>query len=165
MYHVLNYSYPHLFCYLFTHSQIIKLIVSVALPVFLSVYVQYIYQLHIRTFVSVNNNVNISLRIVSYQYFFKVRKRANTRNRYNQAPYLTQNTNGKVTTSQLDITHESLEARPFPAGDHNAPINRSRRKYNNNQDRNNTMIHNGTVIKTISLKDSNRFKSYTQYEQ
>ena len=39
-----------------------------------------------------------------------VSKRAKIRNRYNQAPHLTQDTNGKVTTSQLDI--------PFPAGDH-----------------------------------------------
>ena len=34
------------------------------------------------------------------------RKRANIRNRYDQAPHLTQNTNGKVTNSQLDITIE-----------------------------------------------------------
>ena len=39
----------------------------------------------------------------------KVRKRAKIRNRYNQAPHLTQDTNGKVTTSQLDITNESQE--------------------------------------------------------
>ena len=37
----------------------------------------------------------------------KVRKRAKIRNRYNQAPHLTQDTNGKVTTSQLDITNET----------------------------------------------------------
>ena len=29
------------------------------------------------------------------------------RNRYNQAPHLTPGTNGKVTTSQLDMTDES----------------------------------------------------------
>ena len=42
-------------------------------------------------------------------HLFKVRKRAKIRNRYNQAPHLslTQATNGKVTTSQLDITNES----------------------------------------------------------
>ena len=43
---------------------------------------------------------------------------------YNQAPHLTQNTNGKVTTSQLDITNESQEVSPFPAGDHKASTNR-----------------------------------------
>ena len=51
----------------------------------------------------------------------KVRKRAKIRNRYNQAP---QDTNGKVTTSQLDITNESQEVGHFPAGDHKASINR-----------------------------------------
>ena len=30
-------------------------------------------------------------------------KRAKIRNRYNQVPHLTQDTNGKVTNSQLDI--------------------------------------------------------------
>ena len=54
----------------------------------------------------------------------KVRKRAKIRNRYNQAPHLTQDTNGKVTTSQLDITNESQEISPFPAGDHKASTNR-----------------------------------------
>ena len=43
----------------------------------------------------------------------KVRKKAKIRNRYNQAPHLTR----KVTTSQLDITNESQEVSPFPAGD------------------------------------------------
>ena len=42
--------------------------------------------------------------------------RAKIRNRYNQAPHLTQDTNEKVTTSQLDITNESQEVSPFPAG-------------------------------------------------
>ena len=30
-----------------------------------------------------------------------------SRNRYNQEPHLTQDTNGKVTNSELDITNES----------------------------------------------------------
>ena len=34
--------------------------------------------------------------------------------------YLTQDINGKVTMSQLDITNESQEVSPFPAGDHKA---------------------------------------------
>ena len=58
------------------------------------------------------------------KHAFKVRKRAKTRNRYNQAPHLTQDTNGKVTTSKLDITNESQEVSPFPAGDHKASLNR-----------------------------------------
>ena len=39
-------------------------------------------------------------------------------NRYNQAPHLAKDTNGKVTTSQLDNTNESQEINSFPAGDH-----------------------------------------------
>ena len=49
-----------------------------------------------------------------------------TRNRYNQAPHLTQDTNRKGSTSQLDITNESQEVSPFPAGDSQG-INKQRR--------------------------------------
>ena len=59
----------------------------------------------------------------------KVRKSAKIRNRYNQVPHLTQDTNGKVTNSQLDITNESQEVSPFPASDHKASINRRARKH------------------------------------
>ena len=44
----------------------------------------------------------------------KERKRAKNRNRYNQAPHSTQDTNAEATTSQLDITNESQEASPHP---------------------------------------------------
>ena len=54
----------------------------------------------------------------------KVSKGAKIRNQYNQVPHQTQDTNGKVTNSQLDITNESQEVSPFPAGDHNAHIDR-----------------------------------------
>ena len=54
----------------------------------------------------------------------KVSKGAKIRNRYNQVPHLPQDTNGKVTNSQLDTTNESQEASPFPADDHKAHINR-----------------------------------------
>ena len=60
----------------------------------------------------------------------KVRERAKISNRYNQEPHLTQDTNGKVTTSQLDITNESQEVSPFSAGDHKASINRCAQKHN-----------------------------------
>ena len=56
--------------------------------------------------------------------FYVVRKRAKIRNQYNQAPHLTQDTNGKVTNSQLDITNESQEVSPFPVDDHKALITR-----------------------------------------
>ena len=39
----------------------------------------------------------------------EVRKRAKIRDRYNQASHLTQDTNGKVTTSQQDITNKGQE--------------------------------------------------------
>ena len=52
------------------------------------------------------------------------------RNRYNQAPHLTQDTNGKVTTSQLDISNVSQEVSLFQAGDHKASKNRRARKHN-----------------------------------
>ena len=53
-----------------------------------------------------------------------VSESAKIRNQYNQVPHLTHDTNGKVTNSQLDTTSESQEVSPFPAGDHQAHINR-----------------------------------------
>ena len=63
--------------------------------------------------------------------FFKVNKGAKIRYRYNQVhvPHLTQDTNGKVTNSQLDTTNESQEVSPFPAGDHKAHINRRAKRH------------------------------------
>ena len=43
----------------------------------------------------------------------KVRKGAKIRYGHNQVPYLTQDTNGKVTNSQLDTTHEGQEVSSF----------------------------------------------------
>ena len=54
----------------------------------------------------------------------KVSKGAKIRNRYNQVPHLTQDTNGKVINLQLDTTNESQEVSPFPTGDQKAHINR-----------------------------------------
>ena len=59
----------------------------------------------------------------------KVSKGAKIRNRYNQVPHLTQDTNGKVTNSQLVTTNESQEVSPFPAGDHKAHINRRAQRH------------------------------------
>ena len=58
------------------------------------------------------------------KYIIKISKGAKIRNRYNQVPHLTQDTNGKVTNAELDITNESQEVSPFPAGDPKAHINR-----------------------------------------
>ena len=54
----------------------------------------------------------------------KVSKGAKIRNQYNQVPHLTQDTNGKVTNSQLETTNTSQVDSPFPAGDHKSHINR-----------------------------------------
>ena len=54
----------------------------------------------------------------------KISKGAKIRNRYHQVSHLTQDTNGKVTKSQLDTTNESQEVSPFPAGDQKAHINK-----------------------------------------
>ena len=75
----------------------------------------------------------------------KESKGAKNRNRYNQVPHLTQDTNGKVTHSQIDTTNESQEFNPFPAGDHKAHINRQK-KY-----------RLGTVSKIFLLEGLNRF--------
>ena len=44
-------------------------------------------------------------------YIYKVSNGAKIRNRYNQVPHLTQDTNGKVTNSQLDTTNKSQKVR------------------------------------------------------
>ena len=54
----------------------------------------------------------------------KVGKGAKIRYRYNQAPHLTKDNNGKVTNSQLFTTNEGQEVSPLAAGDHKAHINR-----------------------------------------
>ena len=83
------------------------------------------------------------------------------RNRYNQAPHLTQNTIERVTTSQLYITNESQEVSSFPAGDHKTSktdVHESITK----QDRNNINDPQkkpclGTVSKYILLEGLNQF--------
>ena len=60
----------------------------------------------------------------------KVNKGAKIRNRYNQVSKLTQDTNGKVTNSQLYTTNESQEISPFTASDHKAQINRRAQRHN-----------------------------------
>ena len=53
-----------------------------------------------------------------------VSKVAKIRNRYNQVPHLTQDTNGKVTNSQKTPHTRAKRSALFPAGDHEAHINR-----------------------------------------
>ena len=58
----------------------------------------------------------------------KVSKGAKIRNRYNQVPHLTQDTNGKVTNSQ-QTPQTRAKVSPFPAGDHKAHINRCAQRH------------------------------------
>ena len=64
-----------------------------------------------------------------HKFHVKVSKGAKIMNHYNQAPHLTQDTNGKVTNSQYDTTNQSQEVRPFTAGDHKAHINRRAQRH------------------------------------
>ena len=59
----------------------------------------------------------------------KVSKGAKIRNRYNQVLHLTQDTNGKVTYSQLDTTNEYQEVSPYSPGDHKAHIVRRAQRH------------------------------------
>ena len=70
----------------------------------------------------------------------KVSKGANIRNRYNQVPHLTQDTNGKVTNSQLDTTSETQEVSPFPAGDNKAHINRRAQRHSKHKTERSTAL-------------------------
>ena len=69
------------------------------------------------------------LKQPDFKTVLKLSKGAKIRNRYNQVPHLTQDTNGKVTNSQLDTTNESQSVSPFPAGDHKAYINRREQRH------------------------------------
>ena len=87
---------------------------------------------------------------------------AKIRNRYNQVPHLTQDTNGKVTNSQPDTTNESQEVSPFSAGDHKAHINRraqrhSKRKTEKNIKEPQKKYRLGTVSKIFYWRPSKLF--------
>ena len=82
--------------------------------------IKHIEVTNLRLFLPLRYHLIKMIKIV----YIKVSKGAKIRNRYNQVPHLTQDTNGKVTNSQLDTTNWSQEASPFPAGDHKAHINR-----------------------------------------
>ena len=65
---------------------------------------------------------------------------------------MTQDINGKVTTSQLDITNESQEVSPFPACDHKASINRRARKHIKNKIEITKTIHKRSTVLDRSVK-------------
>ena len=82
----------------------------------------------------------------------KVSKGAKIRNRYNQVPRLTQDTNGKVTNSQLDTTYESQKGSPFPAGDHKAHINRLAQRHSKHKTEQKRKIHKRSTALEWSVK-------------
>ena len=75
-------------------------------------------------------NMPVHMVILPMVVIMIVSKDAKIRNRYNQEPYLTQDSIGKVTNSQLYNTHENQEVSPFPAGNHKAQINRRAQRHN-----------------------------------
>ena len=92
----------------------------------------------------------------------KVSKGAKIRSRYNQVPHLTQDTNWKVTNSQLDTTNESQEVSPFLASDHKAHINRraqrhSKHKTEQKHKRSTKEVPPWNGQKNILLEGFNRF--------
>ena len=68
--------------------------------------------------------VYISASLVMSTRIIELSKGAKIRNWYNKVPHLIQDTNGKVTNSQLDTINECQEASSLPAGDYKAHINR-----------------------------------------
>ena len=66
----------------------------------------------------------------------KLSKGAKIKNRYNQVARLTQDTNGKVTNSQLDTSNEIQEVSPFPAGDLKEQTNRRSQRHNKHKTEN-----------------------------
>ena len=74
-------------------------------------------------------NMPVHMVIIHMVVISIVSKDAKIKNRYNQVPNMTQDSNGKVTNSQLYTTHESQEVSPFPAGNHKAQINRRAQRH------------------------------------
>ena len=77
----------------------------------------------------------------------KVSKGAKIKNRHNQVPHLTQDTNGKVTNSQYDTKNESQEVNPFPTGDHKAHINRRVQRHGKHRERNGSVVECLTPVR------------------
>ena len=95
---------------------------------------------------------------------FKLRKKSKIRNRYNQVPHLTQDTNGKVTKNK-NITYRRAKASAFyTAADHKAARHRqdNMTKTNTNKINPQKKYHLGTVSKKITggLKLVSRYQPH-----
>ena len=88
---------------------------------------------------------------------YRVNKGAKIRNRYNQVPHLTQDTNGKVTNSQLDTTNESQEVSPFPASDHKAHINRCAQRHSKHKTEQNKKDQVSISLSSSAIETKIRF--------
>ena len=106
--------------------------------------------LHTKFGIPTSNNIH-----VGDMHQIKVSKGAEIRNRYNQVLHLTQDTNEKVTNSQLDTTNESQEASPFPAGDHIAHINRRAQRHGKHKTEKNIKDPQKQFLETRSEVDAN----------
>ena len=96
---------------------------------------------------------------------FKVSNGAKIRNRYNQVPHLTQDTNWKVTNSQLHTTYESQEVSPFPAGYHKAHINRCAQRHSKHKTEKNTNSHVFRAqLKTLKASNSDDESYHNLYD-
>ena len=82
----------------------------------------------------------------------RVSKGAKIRNRYNQVPHPTKDTNGKVTNSQLYTTNKSQEVSPFPAGDHKAHVNRRAQRHSKHKTEETKKIHKRSTALERSVK-------------
>ena len=82
----------------------------------------------------------------------RVSQRTTIGNRYNKVPHLTQDTNGKVTNSQLYTTNESQEVSPFPADDHKAQINRRAQRHSKHKTEKILKIHKRSTTSVRSVK-------------
>ena len=121
-----NTDYDHAIEFV-TLYRLIKIIVITSLPCTLKlkvcIFVRRLHQVSMLSCVC-NKFVCQSSRHDGYlrlfligDYYYKVStcKGANIRNRDNQVPHLTQDTNGKVTNSKLDTTKESQGVSKFPS--------------------------------------------------
>ena len=95
----------------------------------------------------------IELRLFNL-YYTPVMKAKKIRNRYNQVPHLTQDTNGKVTNLQLDTTNKESRGQPFPSRRPQGTNKQTCTKTWQTQDRTKTLkIHKRSTALERSVKN------------
>ena len=86
-------------------------------------------------------------------HFFKVRKTAKIRKRYNQVPHLTKDTTWESNKKSINITNMSQELSSFPAGDHKQGSNEQMRKLEKHKTQKMKMIHKRSTALEPSVKN------------